>query len=1100
MRQQLQVLWQRRRLISLAAAVCTLVTALCGVTLVIALAAGYWTDQPPISLRWALLVGAGLAVAAAAMTLLRRLTWKQNLAQNARYAESALESIGNGLINTLQLSRDATGEPELVQAAIDETAAKVRAVNLTDAIDMRSLKRRAAAAGLAAALLATMLALQGPHVRRAMFAVLKPTRYVPTIATLEVLSVTPGDATLYSGQTAAVSVAVRNDQFKDYRATLFLTDAAGKTVERAMVGSSDRRRYSLPLGVLTDDVRYRIRIADTFLPTDKQVYTIEVVDRPGVAGLDATYTYPAYTTRAEEVRVDIAGPIKALVGTKVRLGLRLRRPAGMAFFQLRDESPGPMADSLDRQTYTCQFIVSKDGGYNLAVCDSNGRVIQRLPNLNGDQADDAAGYGSAAENTRSGYFDIRAIPDVPPKVAFIQPGTDTMVPPGGRLDVKLRATDDFGLTEAQLWLNEKGQPDELAKAFVLDGQTDKELTHTFTIDADTPVGTILVYRATATDNRRLGGDVGPQVGKSPNVFEILVQSPADVEAERIKQCDQLHEMLRALLKIQTQAKLAHMVARRAGALEVFLTHAEAVLTEQRRLRAKADGFVAEFPFRPEMTTVRQALTMMAANDMVQAVAQAQVLGGLRDMGDSSGPSEQLLGTQDRIIEALEMLLAYLPVVVSGKEPKLRQTPAGDLPPEFKDKLAALAEKLAEFIEEQKKVIAAGEGLAKKPVDQFTEDDQRLLQELRTAEDKWEKFLNEKFADFSRMAEQDFSNPSLLAELMSIKTDVTMAKDALSEKAKEIAVATESMSAAAENAKELNSNIEKWLMDTPDRIQWKMEDPGGQDNLEMPELPSELEDMVGDLMEDEEDLFDQIEDITSKAFDSFDKGIGWATMDGPISSMNAQGVTGNQLPNTSEISGRSGEGRQGKSLGEFVENKFVGKGGRRTPSRLTPEPFQRGQVKDQSTEPPGGSTGGGKVGGAGGEGLEGPVPPPMQEQLGRLAGRQAQLINRAERIRQKFTANDYGNFRFTEAITLMNRVRGDLVNYRYRNALRRRDSVIGSLRSSHEVLTKPMEVIEDASATTPKYIRDDIEDAMQNPLPPQYRAVLESYLDKLAGGR
>ncbi len=70
-------------------------------------------------------------------------------------------------------------------------------------------------------------------------------------------------------------------------------------------------------------------------------------------------------------------------------------------------------------------------------------------------------------------------------------------------------------------------------------------------------------------------------------------------------------------------------------------------------------------------------------------------------------------------------------------------------------------------------------------------------------------------------------------------------------------------------------------------------------------------------------------------------------------MNAQGVTGNQLPNTSEIGGGSGEGRTGKSTGEYVEDKAVGKGGRRTPTRLTPEPFQKGQVSDSSGEPGGG---------------------------------------------------------------------------------------------------------------------------------------------------
>jgi len=73
------------------------------------------------------------------------------------------------------------------------------------------------------------------------------------------------------------------------------------------------------------------------------------------------------------------------------------------------------------------------------------------------------------------------------------------------------------------------------------------------------------------------------------------------------------------------------------------------------------------------------------------------------------------------------------------------------------------------------------------------------------------------------------------------------------------------------------------------------------------------------------------------------------------------VTGNQLPNDNEMAGRSGEGRSGKSQGEFVEETASGKGGRNTPTRLDPTPFQQGQVKDDSKDPVGGATGGSSSG-------------------------------------------------------------------------------------------------------------------------------------------
>ena len=336
---------------------------------------------------------------------------------------------------------------------------------------------------------------------------------------------------------------------------------------------------------------------------------------------------------------------------------------------------------------------------------------------------------------------------------------------------------------------------------------------------------------------------------------------------------------------------------------------------------------------------------------------------------------------------------------------------------------------------------------------------------------------------------------MLKELLSVKCDVTMAKDALSKKAAEIAVAAAG-SAKTKSEKEMD-NLEKWLPDEPDRAKWSMEAPaGGQENIEMPDLPDELEDLVGDLLEEEEDLFEEMADVSAKATDSGEKGLGWDALDGPISSMAAKGVTGNQLPNPSEISGRSGEGRQGKSTGEFVEDKAVGKGGRRTPTRLTPEPFSKGEVDDKGSEAEGGSTGGGKISGSGAEGLEGPVPPEIKKEMKRLSGKQASLINKAEQIRAQFKVTDHSNLRLFQAITLMNRVKDDLDKFRYRNALRARKEVVGALQDTAMLLTGDVDVQSDASASMPKYIRDDIADAMTGTLPEEFREVLKQYYHRL----
>ena len=61
---------------------------------------------------------------------------------------------------------------------------------------------------------------------------------------------------------------------------------------------------------------------------------------------------------------------------------------------------------------------------------------------------------------------------------------------------------------------------------------------------------------------------------------------------------------------------------------------------------------------------------------------------------------------------------------------------------------------------------------------------------------------------------------------------------------DIAVPLEQL--GAEMAEELITNIEKWLPDSADRDQWKMEEPLEDLETPMAELPKELEDIVGDL--------------------------------------------------------------------------------------------------------------------------------------------------------------------------------------------------------------------------------------------------------------
>lgn len=206
---------------------------------------------------------------------------------------------------------------------------------------------------------------------------------------------------------------------------------------------------------------------------------------------------------------------------------------------------------------------------------------------------------------------------------------------------------------------------------------------------------------------------------------------------------------------------------------------------------------------------------------------------------------------------------------------------------------------------------------------------------------------------------------LNTKMREIFEDVMQAKDSENLKNVEIAVQKEdSFLEAIRNTKERIDDVEMWLPDFPDHFVWNMESFDADEFPEMPlvELPEELQDIVGDLLDQDMDMDAASQDTTGNNM-AADMEMGWAVMDGPIPTFSAKGKTGNTRPNDNEMTGRSGAGREGQATGELVENHVKGYEGRQTHARRTNDKFQKGQVtEDKDSTLKARSTGGGKLGG------------------------------------------------------------------------------------------------------------------------------------------
>jgi len=1099
---------RRRRRAAIVSGLALWVAITAGCVLLASLLAGVFTL--PVAVRWMLLgLMVGAPVLSGAVLLLRLFQVRAGPEYLARYVEQRVPGLGNGLINAVQLAADAMfAGSVLTDKAIAEAARSARRVLPEQVVRLGRLWRRLVLAGLVTGALAAYIATAPGTFAAGLRGVLNPRRFIPRAGSIPIVDIQPGDVTVTAGEPLTVTLTVRNDAGEALNARLVVL-RDGRREHLCVMTPIDpgRERYRYLFAAVTAPFRYRLEVARSRRDVSQsRIFSVTVRPRAVLERLDQTYAYPPYTALPRRHVRGADGPIEAPTGSEVRVAVSLRAPAEAAELRLADGSRIPM-----RRHGACEFSgtlnVTRNGGYAVVLLGPGGQVRDRFPDprrAQGGTPEVAAEAGNP-DSPEAGFWPIRAIPDEPPTVAIVKPADETAVWPGAQVHVTARASDDYAVQHMAVWLAidadgssevlRIGQP--VAEQDVPAGTRQAEAACTIAIDPQRyKQGQTIWLVAVARDNRDLGPAGGPQEAISEPV-RLTVRDRRTVEQDTLARLEALRKRIAAILKLQVELKAQTVLVKHLTDANELAPKLARLHRGQVEVQKRLSELAETFAFPQEALQIKQTLSLLARGEAADAVVAAASLGQIGDAARVRAAAETLLGLQGRIIDALRTLLGLLSTSREDEPAGALSAPGGDIPPDRLEALQKLADRLQAFLEQQKRVIETTSGLAKQPVDDWTAEDLAELKNLAALEDDWARFLDEAISDFSKLPEQDFASASLVQELIEIRDDVQMAEGALQQQAVEIAVPFEE--AGLELAEELTTNLERWLPDTPDRQQWSMEEPlDGQTDVPMPELPAELTDIIGELMEQEEDLFEQIEDVTSQWADSLDKGAGWSAEDGPISNMSARGVTGNRLPNASEIGGRAGQGRSGRSSGEMVESTAHDLGGRRTPTRLSPDPFQTGQIDDRSTEPGGGATGGGKLSGAGGEGLEGPVPMELKQQLGRLAARQAILRNRAERIDLNYRAAGLGRFKLDEVVRLFRRVERDLADYRYQTVLRRKRVVLDALNSAYLAAAGQAQIHRETGPALPKRVLDDIADARSLPLPAAYKELLTKYYERLSG--
>ncbi len=1035
------------------------------------------------------------------VTVLRILRYQRGLEAAARRVELSFPEVGSDLINLIQLVHSA--EPDTSgfhEAAITDAAHRMEGVRFSAAAGRHTAWQRwrlglqtphdlAIFTALAAVVvgLSVSLGMAFPTWASSMDRLFKPWTFVPQVGAVKIVEVAPGNAELLVG--SRLEVTARVDVPEEMRAPrgkfYFQVDGENAENERELAIGNDPRLFRYTIPTVTRSLRYRLQIGDS----QSDIYRVTASELPTITSVRVTYEYPSYLgmpeRQVQQQQADLEGPQYAIAHLQVASAAALSR--GHA--QIKDRQiPGEVG--RDGKTLTLSIPLVETTNYTLHLYNTS-RQTDSAPRVNC----------------------IRVAVDAPPTVQLLKPLRESSCPPGEEVSLAMRAADDHGLGAARFeWKpsapeaadakNGSGDIAAVRKWDSLQNAAAMTLAHSWKLEGSqfTP-GKELMVRAVVSDARQLsrtGLELKPQEAVS-EWHRIRIADPQQIAAQSLEQIDGINAKLREILKLQVLARVSAAEAARQEDSTAVAKSGQDIRQRQVQIQTRTAEISRAGKAAKEIdrADLRQSLAKLANGEMLKAVQQADALARLKHTGELPQTAPPLMETQDAIIEALRALLDEARQAANEALAEMKDRPGGDLPKDVQEKLMKLSEKLQEFLHQQKKVVEASENLAKKPVDDFTDEDEKQLADLAAIEDSWSQFMGETHSDFSKLPEQDFANASIAKELVEVQTELKMAEGALTKKTADIAVPLEQL--GVEMAEEMLTNIEKWLPDTPDRERWSQEESLADDMKEAPmaELPGELEDIVGELMEEEEDLFDEMEDVSSSMADSIDKGAGWDAMDGPISNMSARGVTGNRLPNSSEIGGRSGEGRQGKSSGEFVSDTAVGKGGRKTPTRLSSDAYQKGQVKDVSKDPTGGATGGGKESGAGGEGLEGPVPPQKQRELDRMAQRQADLRNRAEAVDVKFQVMNYHHTDLQKMIEMMAAVEQDLKSGRYQSAMRRRQVLLDGLGNVKTYAEGEFEVRKDETSNLPGDIQKELLGSMSEASPAGWEELNRKYFQRLS---
>ncbi len=974
----------------------------------------------------------------------------------AALLEQRATGLSNRLINALQLGRNSGAAPHLVEAIINDGAAAVENIEPGRVTATQVLPRAAVAMGAVLIVAILYLLLAGAAATTSLARVMLPFANIAPFTQTQVDIVLPASSPVPLLEGTPLTIEVQLKGRETDAAELIWKDQVG--IQRVIaMRRADGGLFTHTFESVSAPGSFFVRAGDG----RSDDIAVHVISRPRIAELQASIKPPAYTGRDAHHVERFDGHIVALPRSTAVLTIRTTKPLRSLTLTGMDQTVDFHTEG-DDTTWIGMLAVERNDTYRIQLRDREGYEVE-----------DPATYTISLQR------------DASPTVAITQPGRDVQVRPGESLLVQVMAQDDLGVAEVRLlgqYSASSDAPRPLAE-WRHETRGMQRVTHGFTATVEElglMPGDRFEYWAQVMDHLDVPGANRAESRR----YNIVVVSPQTADQMMAMQLADYAKVIEQLIKAQRQNRAETADLKPAVGLiqrQASIRDQTLKLTELMRRNA--------FPAR----------TMIDELEALGSGAMAQVITGLEGYRDAMALDDgkrltvATLPVQDHIVTSLEDILERLH---RGDQVRktLKKIERND--PVAHRQTLAIAAKLAadldSFLTDMKQFDDHFDKMAKRRDNDVTGADLDALTPVEHRLDRWGKWAKDTVDEILKLPE-GFVKDSMLAENVSTIFEEIEKK----QRAPTTEIATPIEEGIKALATEVAEDLEMWMPDAGDSVKWTMEDPI-EGRFEVPEftLPDSLQDMVGDLIEDMAEFDEEADDVTGGWGGNMQ--VGWDIADGPISSFAALGKTGNQLPNDSEMGGRSGAGRRGKSSGQMVGAESSAMEGRPTPARLTNEPYEEGQVHSSKQLDPRGATGGGRKTGGGTRGLQGGTPPDLVKDMHRLADKQKLLREQSQRVARQLDFGGRSIDRIDQAAALMQDAEHALRDLRYDDAARLRKASLAELRAAAGQIDQSVSLSLQKARDLPSDMREQIISGSRQAMPEGYEEMVGEYFKALAG--